>query len=248
MPYRKTQFVNDGIYHIVMRRIGDKSLFLGKDDYYRGIFSLYEFNNAKAVEISKRRRDRIIEKKRLAKIGGDRVSAKLKLSIDGREKLIDILAFTLMPNHMHILVRQLKEGGITKFVNKVGAGYPAYFRKKHKIKEKGYFFQSRFVSVPIKTDEQLITTFVYIHTNPVSLIESGWKEGKVKNKIKAIKFLEDYRWSSYQDYLGKKNFSSVTERDFLTEMIGGEKNIKALIKEWISHKKDIKIMEETVLE
>lgn len=248
MPYRKTQFINDEVYHIVMRRIGDKPLFLGKDDYYRGIFSLYEFNNMHPVEILKRRRDRLVEKKRLAKIGGDRVSAELKLVADRREKLVDILAFALMPNHIHILVRQLKDGGITKFINKVGAGYPAYFRKKHNIKEKGYFFQSRFISVPIKTDEQLIAVFVYIHTNPISLVESGWKRGRVKNITKAIEFLENYKWSSYQDYLGKKNFPSVTDRDFLTEMTGGEKKIKALVKEWMSQKKEIKIMDEVVLE
>ncbi len=223
-----------------MRRLGDRLLFSNKDDYYRGIFSLYEFNNAKAVEISKRRRDRLVEKKKLAKTGGGRASAELRAIEDKRKRLVDILAFALMPNHIHILIQQLESGGIVKFISKIGSGYPAYFRKKHHIKEKGYFFQNRFVSVPIETDAQLIAVFNYIHTNPVSLIESNWKTGKIRNVRKSNRFLENYKWSSYQDYIGKKNFPSVTERNFLIEVFGGETNIKRSIREWLKFKKKIK--------
>lgn len=243
MPYRKTGFINDEIYHIVVRRIGDKPLFVDIDDYYRGVFSIYEFNNAKPVEIQKRRRARLFEKKKLVRNGGDPVS-----SVDGREKLVEIIAFALMPNHLHLLVRQLKDGGITKFMNKLGAGYPSYFRQKHKIQEKGYFFQGRFVSVHIESDNQLIAAFVYIHTNPLSLIEPGWKKGKIKNPRKAIEFLENYKWSSYQDYLGRKNFPSVTDRDFMLETIGGEKKAREFVNDWIRHKRRIKEVTEIVLE
>ena len=243
MPYRKTKFANDEIYHIVTRRISDKPLFIDTDDYYRGIFSIYEFNNVKPVEIQKRRRARVFEKKKLAQSDGDRVSAT-----DKREKLVEILAFTLMPNHLHLLIRQLKNDGITKLMNKFGAGYPAYFRQKHKIQEKGYFFQGRFVSVHIKSDNQLLTVFTYIHANPLSLTEPGWKKGKVKNLRKAIEFLENYKWSSYQDYLGKKNFSSVTDRNFLLETAGGRKKVREIVNDWIKHKKTIKGENEIFLE
>jgi len=242
MPYRKTEFANGEIYHIVVRRIGDKPLFVDIDDYYRGIFSIYEFNNAKPVEIQKRRRARLFEKKKLAKSGGDPVS-----STDKRDKLVEIIAFVLMPNHLHLLVKQLKDGGITKLMNKLGAGYPPYFRQKHKIQEKGYFFQGRFVSVHIESDNQLIAAFVYIHTNPLSLIEPGWKEGKIKNRRKAIKFLENYKWSSYQDYLGKNNFPSVTDRDFMLEVIGGKEKVRETINDWMKHKRKIKGISEIVL-
>ncbi|MBU4350951.1 transposase [Candidatus Parcubacteria bacterium] len=243
MPYRKTGFVNNEIYHIVVRRIGDKPLFVDTDDYYRGVFSIYEFNNAKSVEIQKRRRARLFEKKKLARNEGDRVS-----SADEREKLVEVIAFALMPNHLHLLVRQLKDGGVTKFMNKLGAGYPPYFRQKHKIQEKGYFFQGRFVSVHIESDAQLIAVFVYIHTNPLSLIEPGWKQGKIKDPRKATGFLKNYKWSSYQDYLGIKNFPSVTDRDFMRETIGGEKGAHKLINDWIHHKRKIKGMTKIALE
>lgn len=241
MPYRKTEFANGEIYHVVVRRNGDKSLFLDIDDYYRGIFSIYELNTTKAVEIRLRRQARLTEKKKIN--DGERVP-----EVDKREKLVEILAFCLMPNHIHLLMRQLKDRGISKFMNKLGAGYPAYFKKKHNLKEKGYFFQSRFVSVHIENDSQLITTFVYIHTNPLALIEPRWKEGVVINSQRAIKFLENYKWSSYQDYLGKKNFPSVTERNFILEIIRGQRGVKKSVADWIKHKKEIKGIAEISLE
>lgn len=63
MPQRKEQFANDEIYHIVVRALDDNLIFKDTNDYYRGIFSIYEFNNANSVSIFNRRRDRAIEKK-----------------------------------------------------------------------------------------------------------------------------------------------------------------------------------------
>ena len=139
------------------------------------------------------------------------------------------------------LLKQLKEGGISKFMQKFGAGYSAYFKEKYDLQRKGHFFQGRFVSVHIKTDEQLKIVFVYIHTNPISLIEPKWKEIGIKNPDKVIKFLkDDYKWFSYPDYIGKKNFSSVTERDFIFKVMGGTQDCEYFVENWIRHKGKIK--------
>lgn len=240
MPLRKVQLCNSEIYHVVIRRIEDELLFADAADYFRGIFSIYEFNTVNSVVIREQRKNR------------DRVSD----GTDGRDKLVEILAFCLMPNHAHLLLKQLKDGGITKFMNKFGAGYPAYFRRKHsteagsmdKIINKGYFFQGRFVSVHIKTDVQLKTVFAYIHTNPISLIEPKWKEGIISDSQKAIEFLENYKWSSYLDYIGKNNFPSVTDRSFFLDLFGGSEEYKRFIAEWIKHKKETKELAGEALE
>ncbi len=71
----------------------------------------------------------------------------------------------------------------------------------------------------------------------MSLIEPGWKENGIKYPEKAIRFLEEeYRWSSFFDFLGKKNFSSVTARDFLLDLMGGEQGCREAIKNWIEYK------------
>ena len=241
MPYRRQQLVNNEIYHIVLRRIGDDLLFKDIDDYYRGIFSIYEFNTIQPVEIKQRRKVRA-----KIKASGDPLSV-----VDTRDPLVETLLFCLMPNHIHLLLRQVKENGITKYMNKFGAGYPTYFKQKYKlrdIKYKGYFFQRRFESVHIKTDDQLKIVFVYIHTNPISLIEPNWKEKGVKNPDKVIEFLKHYKWSSYLDYIGKKNFPSVTSREFLSKIIGGEKNCRKFVENWVKYKGKIEEFTELSLE
>lgn len=229
MPYRKEQLVTGEYYHLVIRGIDEHKLFRDTNDYYRGIFSIYEFNNTKKVEIRERRRSR-------AKIK----SCGLRESADLRNKLVEVLAFCLMPNHFHLLVKQLKDGGVVKFMTKLGIGYAKYFNTKYK--RKGYVFQNRFVSVHIENEKQLIAVLMYIHTNPISLIESGWKENGIKNVKKALNFLENYKWSSHLDYLGKKNLPSVTERDFLLEIMNGQQEYKRFFEDWLKYKarKDVK--------
>ncbi len=235
MPIKRPQLVNDEIYHIVTRGVGDSLIFKNKDDRYRSIFSLYEFNNAEPTEIRRQR-----EKRKAAKARGELFSA------DARKLLVEILAFWFMPNHIHLLVRQIKDNGITQFMRKFGAGYAAYFNKKYN--RRGHLFQSRFRAIHIKTNEQLKTVFVYIHTNGISLTEPKWKEFGIKNPKKVIKFLENYKWSSYPDYLGKKNFPSVTKRDFLLKVMGGKEGCRNFVNSWVKYKKKIKDFDKVVLE
>lgn len=237
MPYRKEQFVNGEIYHIVVRAIDDNTIFKDIDDHYRGIFSIYEFNNAKPVVIKECRKVRARIKREFQKIAKED-SAKDQISGDTRDKLVEILAFCIIPNHLHLLVRQLKDGGITKFMTKFGIGYGGYFNRKYC--RKGYVFQNRFVAVHIKNENQLKTVFVYIHTNPISLIEPKWKEIGIRNPEKAIEFVENYKWSSYSDYIGKKNFPSVTDREFLLKIMEDEQGSREFVNSWIRHKGEIR--------
>jgi len=241
MPYRKEQFVSGEIYHIIVRAIDDNVIFRDVDDSYRGIFSIYEFNTAKPVVIRDRRQARSRVKRMLRKLNKDP-----KLAPDYRDKLVEVLAFCFMPNHVHLLVRQLKDGGITKFMIKVGIGYGKYFNTKYR--RKGYVFQNRFKDVHIKSDEQLKIVWTYIHANPASLIEPKWKEKGIRNLVQIGKFLKNYKWSSYQDYIGKINFPSVTEREFLLDTIGGRSKCKEFLRDYLKYKGKIKEFPEFTLE
>lgn len=246
MPRKPRQFIEGEFYHVVLRRLENEPLFIDVDDYFRGIFSLYEFNNAKPVRIRERRAARARFKKVIRQIEGKETPVKIVeldkslTMVDTRDVLVEILAFCLMPNHIHLLVRQLKKGGISKFMQKLGSGLATYFKNKYGIKLRGHFFQDRFTAVHIKTDEQLRVVFVYIHTNPISLIEPKWKERGIARPEKAIKFLENYKWSSYQDYIGKKNFPSLTKREFMLKVMGGEKGCREWVEGWIKQKGKMK--------
>ena len=233
MPRQITPLVNNEIYHIVLRAVGDSIVFKDENDYYRGIFSIYEFNNKKLIEIRKRREERKKEK------------ASGSLTPAERELFVEILAFCFMPNHIHLLVRQLKDNGISQFMQKVGGGYANYFNKKYN--RKGHLF-SQFRAIYIETDEQLHTVFVYIHANCISLIEPGWKENGIENPEKVIKFLNNFKWSSYQDYIGQKNFLSVTEREFMLETMGGQQGCRESLENWAKYKKRFKDFGDVVLE
>lgn len=225
MPIKRLQLINEEIYHIVIRGVGDSLIFKDIDDYYRGIFSLYELNNTNPVEIWQRRRQRKKEKT----VGGS--------TSHTRDLLVEILAFCFIPNHIHLLLKQIKDNGITQFMQKLGTGYVVYFNKKYD--RKGHLFQG-FRAVHIKDNSQLENVFVYIHTNPISLIEPKWKEIGIKEPEKVIKFLEEeYRWSSYFDYIGKKNFPSITEREFLLKVMDGEQGCRKNIENWVRYKGDI---------
>ncbi|MDP2910497.1 MAG: transposase [bacterium] len=215
-------------------------IFKDTDDYFRGIFSIYEFNNLNPVTIQERRRVRNVFKNKTSR---DPVSIVFK---DERNRMVDILCFCLMPNHIHLLIKQLQDNGLVKFMQKFGAGYGGYFNRKHN--RQGHVFQSRFNAVPIKIDEQLKVVVAYICTNPLSLKYPEWKKIKIKNSAEAHGFLEDYKWSSYSDLIGIKNFPSVTQRDFLLEIMGGPEGCKNFIKYWIEYKGELKKYRDLFLE
>jgi hypothetical protein len=89
---------------------------------------------------------------------------------------------------------------------------------------------------------------LYIHTNPIALIEPGWKEGGIKDPQKATKFSESYKWSSYSDYISEKNFPSVTDRDFILEIMGGPQRCKDYVEDWIRHKGEVRRFADLALE
>jgi hypothetical protein len=138
-----------------------------------------------------------------------------------------------MPNHIHLLVRLLKDKGITDFMRKFGAGFVGYLNRKYN--RKGPLF-SKYHAGYIASTEQLKIAFVYIHTNPVSLIESGWKDKGLYNFNKATDFLNNYRWSSYLDYLGRHNFPSVINQDFILSVFNSRSALGEFVNDWLRSK------------
>ncbi len=208
---------------------------MNDQDYWRGIFSLYEFNDSKSVAIQERRTRRRKYLNKEVKVVQDGQGPALTIS---REGFVEVLAFVFMPNHIHLLLRQGREGGISRFLQKFNTGYAMYFNEKYK--RVGPLFQGRFKAVHVENNEYLKTIFVYIHTNPIAIIEPGWKEKGISDAKKSKEFLEDYRWSSYLDYLGWDNFPSVTQRDFLEQVFDSKEEIRNFVDGWIGYKGDIR--------
>lgn len=107
-----------------------------------------------------------------------------------KEFKIDIIAYCIMDNHVHMLLYANDIKQISNFMKNINSIYAMYYNKK--TDRVGYVFRNRFKSVPIMDRKQLYTCIKYIHMNPV-------KAGKVKEE-------SDYRYSSYNDYLNKTGF------------------------------------------
>ncbi len=231
MPIKRPQLVNGEIYHIVLRAIEGLKLFRDEKDYLRMIHDLFEFNDENPTSSAYRHNVAANMPRTLLGILAEKRKRRL---------LVEILAFCLMSNHIHLLVRQFCDGGISKFMRKIGAGYGGYYNQKYK--RKGRLFDGRYKIVYIRTQEQLKTALVYIHTNPVVIIIPDWKEKGIPGKElqKVLKGLENYRWSSYPDYLGKKNFPSLTSREFLTKIMGGVESCREFVNGWLQFKEELK--------
>lgn len=100
-----------------------------------------------------------------------------------------------------------------------------YFNQKYR--RVGRLFQGPFRAVRVESQSHFIHLPFYIHANPLDLKFPEWREGGLKNDAAALQFLEQYRWSSFLDYIGKKNFPSVIHQKFLIEILGKPKQYRA---------------------
>ena len=233
----KPQFVIGEIYHIYNRGVEKRNVFLKDSDFLRFIYDLSEFNDEGSAIPLKLRQNRY------------EVEPRTYSRLIIKKPLVDILAFSLMPNHFHLLLREKKEKGIIRFMQKLGTGYTMYFNKKQE--RVGSLFQGRFKAKLINREEYLEYILYYIHFNCLKLIDPKWSEKMIQDYQKAINQLETYRWSSHLDYIGKRNFPSIIQRDFLLKIIGGEEKYKNTIEEWlksISQKIEIEEFRNLIIE
>ena len=210
------------LYHVLSRGVDKRKIFLDDRDRYRFIHDLFELNNQNRSNTN----SYIFEQHPSCDI------ASRKIKKEPRKLLVDILAFCLMPNHYHLLISPRVKNGMPQFMKKVNMAYAKYFNIKNE--RVGTLFQSRYKSILIKDQAHFIHIPYYIHCNPLDLFAPEWRERRMRNPRAAIEFLESYRWSSHPDYLGEKNFPSVTRRNFLLEVSGGENGYRNTLREWLN--------------
>lgn len=187
--FRKDPFITGEYYHIYNRGIDKRVIFKSKRDYERFIMLLYISNSKGSFRL-----DNLVNQQHKA--------FNEILVLDKGEPLISIGVWCLMTNHFHLLIRQEVDGGITKFMRKLGTGYSMYFNLKYG--RKGALFGGLFKSKLIGTDDNYMKQlFGYIHINPLEIKFPQWKEQINKNSVEMEKFLQSYPYSSYPDYLGE---------------------------------------------
>lgn len=175
---RKITFTNNYYYHVFNRGIDRRDVFTDKREFLRAQEALkyYRFSSLK------------IKLSRFLKLTQEDRSKYLS-EIEGKNKLVEIITYCLMPNHFHFLLKQLEDRGISKFLANFTNSYSKYFNTKHE--RTGPLFQGLFKAVFVETEEQMIHLSRYIHLNPST------------SSIIEIDHLANYPWSSFQEYIGQ---------------------------------------------
>lgn len=200
MPGRQIPLVTDEIYHIVNRGIASQPIFTNQKDYLRALNAIFYYQNQNPFP----------RYSFFLRLPSEQKTEILKHLKRKNEFLVEIITFCLMPNHLHLLLKQLKENGISNFMSNVSNSYTRYFNTKQK--RIGPLLQGKFKAIRVETDEQLLHLSRYIHLNPYSAFI-----------VKDLINLENYPHSSLPEYLNPQ-ISSHCNKEMV---LGHFKNISA---------------------
>jgi putative transposase len=140
MGNRLHNFAIDEYYHCYNRGTEKRGIFLDSEDFSYFEDSLFLYNT-------------------LERHGKLRLQSMPK----PEENIVEVLSYSLLPNHFHLLLREKIEDGIPLLMKRVGTGYSMYFNKKYK--RSGSLFQGAFKSKYIASDQDLRQVFAYVSEN-----------------------------------------------------------------------------------
>lgn len=209
---RKTPIVTGEIYHVYNRGVDKRSIVEDDFDSERFLKSMIAFNTERPV-LSLR-------------------NAELQNSgSTPDDPLVEILAYCLNPNHFHLILRQVVDGGISEFMKRLSGGYTWYFNNKYE--RSGSLFQGRYKSVHVDTNEYLLQLSVYVTLNfrahnyrgstAVHLIRSSWDEysKKVNHSLcKKEKILGQFRNKKEYIHFAKQTIVGIRTRKVLSQELG----------------------------
>ena len=216
------------LYHLLNRGVDKRQIFLDNQDRARFVHDLYEFNDSASATNTVRG---------LPPDSPEAIMFDLVGRTSERDPIVDIHGWCIMGNHYHLLVSEIVDGGITKFIMKLNVGYAKYFNERYK--RVGTLFQGRTKKIHVNSDAYFLHILHYIHLNPLDFLKGAesWRTLEIKNAKDALAYLNIYRWSSYLDYCGKKNFPSIITNELFSDVF---KNYERKI---ASYLKDIEIDE-----
>jgi len=214
---RNITFENDHYYHIYNRGTDKRKIFDNKGDIWRFIKGILIFNRIKPS-------GSIRSKLNQGKINRDRSAVDYGELINLSGELVEIIAFCLNPNHFHLLVRQVSDDGVSKFIQKLSSGYTSFYNTKNK--RNGVLFQGKFKAVQISSDKQLLYTSAYINVN---------------DKIHDISEDDkDLVFSSFSEYLGENKVLNICKKDIVLDKFDNKEDYKEFVEGILENSKKIK--------
>ncbi len=220
--YRKEALAVGKVYHIFNKSISGFKIF-NNDSKFLRMLSIIRYYQTKSPPL---KFSRFVK---LNKSQKDLIAKSFYNISSNSEKLVEIIAYCIMPTHLHFILKQVQDKGISIFMNRILSSHTLYFNKLHN--RKGPLWEGRFKNVLVNSDEQLLHLTRYVHLNPVTayLVNSP----------------EDWHTSSYKEYISK-NKETLCEYDKLLDI---ETNSYAkFCKDRISYQRELKKIKDLILE
>lgn len=221
---RKIPLVTGEVYHIYSRSIADFKIFNDSQDYQRmcNLFKYYQVAEPPA---------KFTIFMKLEGVKREGFSNYLARLTKDQEKIVQVIAYCLMPTHIHLTLKQLSPNGISTFMGNILNSYSRYFNTKYH--RKGPLWESKFENVLVKDDEQLFHLTRYLHLNPVTA-------GLVDKP-------EDWIYSSYKEYTeDMADIIRICQYDDLIEI--QPKKYKRFVKDRISYQRDLAKIKKILIE
>src|SRR3989344_4641126 len=214
---RGVHFEVGGFYHIYNRGTDKRKTFLSRGDYLRFLALLHLTNTTHPVHIAEDFKD---------------FNLGLALATPRENRLTSIIAYCLMPNHLHLLVKETNKSGISKFIQKMSTAYTMYFNKKNE--RTGVLFQGKYKARTVTNNNYLKFLVSYIHLNPIKLVEPEWKERGIQDLERAERFISKYEYSSYPDFAGEtRNLGCILSKGELPNYFESKSDFAKTHREWL---------------
>lgn len=223
MPARFVPLVNDNFYHIFNRGVNKQPIFEGIKDYRRAMEVLEFYSYTPKLRYSK-----------FLLLSQEERSSFMDNLRQENDKLVDLVCFCLMPNHLHLLLTQKKDNGISKFMANLQNSYTRYFNTKHE--RVGPLMQGQFKAVLIEDDDQLLHVSRYIHLNPYSSFI-----------VKDLADLEKYPWSSLPEYLEMAS-TSICNKQVILSYFKSVEDYKKFVFDQADYQRKLEKIKHLVLE
>lgn len=202
---RKEPFTVGSYVHVIKRGSRGANIVIDDADRWRFILMLRHFNDEYVSENWFRE---LMDEKIANTLNRPSVWTKQK-------KIVNILCYTLLDNHFHLLLQEIEEGGIAKFMQKLGIGMTNSFNQKYK--ERGSLFQGAYRSRTVEDDVYLRYVSAYIQVkNSFELYQGGIKEASV-NFDKAYNWVANHPYCSLGYYAGTRK-SPLIDTSLLNEI------------------------------
>jgi putative transposase len=214
MSIKVEPFIVGDFVHTYNRGNKKAPIFFSKTDYWRFLRALRFFNDERNIfEFANGLTGLIASQKQILK-GLDPFSGRNTFEWQeewGQQKpLVEIVSYCLMPNHYHLLLREIVSGGISKFMKKIGGGYTVYQNTKNK--ESGRVFQGQYKGKTVNGEKYLQYLDAYVQVlNPFELFDGGITAALEKFD-EAFQFALDYPFCSLGETFGSRSLN-IVKRD-----------------------------------